>query len=79
MRRAGKNPKRVGADFHLKLAAQKQDPDNWCVCVSVYGDVCYTFENRAVLCVAGFHRLVECGTLDQEVTLSELVNRLCVW
>ena len=29
MRRAGKNPKRVGADFHLKLAAQKVDSDDW--------------------------------------------------
>ena len=29
MRRAGKNPKRVGADFHLKLASQKQDSDDW--------------------------------------------------
>ena len=31
MRRAGKNPKRVGADFHLKLASQKQDSDDWYV------------------------------------------------
>ena len=29
LRRAGKNPKRVGADFHLKVAAQKQDSDDW--------------------------------------------------
>ena len=29
MRRAGKNPKRVGADFHLKLASQGQDSDDW--------------------------------------------------
>ena len=29
-KRAGKNPNRVGADFHIKLATQKQpDTDDW--------------------------------------------------
>ena len=32
LRQAGKNPRRVGADFHRNLAKEDSEDDNWSVC-----------------------------------------------
>lgn len=64
-KRAGKDPRRVGADFHINLATQKQpDSDNWWV---VKCDDNLPF----ILLFEGCLHLAVCGTMDQDSIQSE--------
>ena len=73
---ASKNPRRVGADFHLRLKSSGQldvDDEDWCV--SVFSSFCFSL--LAVL-FPGYLHLVVCGILIQDHIQSKLIPSLLV-